>query len=101
MVDLGSIGAGRPGYVKLAPSFNVSPTNTTVVALQENPARQYAIIVNQSGNTGWVEIGATAANGQGIPLLPFGSYEMSPFFGNLDTRQITVYGNGTFSVKEA
>ena len=103
MADLGS--NERPG-TQPWPSVISSPAipwvlaASTALVLPYNNARKYLLVVNGSGNTGMLGIGETASATAGIPLLPYGSYEMTQGAGNCDPSVITIYGTGTFYVKE-
>jgi hypothetical protein len=56
----------------------------TTAALAANPLRLYALIVNDSNETIYINLGAAAVLNQGIRLnASGGSYEMSKKFGNL------------------
>lgn len=68
---------------------------TSGVALAANPARKYALLVNDSDAVIYLKIGAAAVASEGIRINPNGgSYEMSPAYGNLDTRVINAISSG-------
>jgi hypothetical protein len=96
---------GRAGtlpwpQIATSPTILVTVAASTSLVLAYNPARRYLLVVNSTGNTGWLGIGENAGNGYGIPILPFGSYEMTQGAGNVDAGSISIYGTGTFIVKE-
>ena len=69
------------------------------VALAANPARKYALLVNDSDSAIYIKIGAAAVASEGIRINPNGgSYEMSPAYGNLDTRVINAISSGAGKV---
>lgn len=68
-------------------------------ALAANPARKYALLVNDSDSVIYLKIGAAAVANAGIRLnASGGSYEMSAAYGNLDTRAINAISTGTGKV---
>ena len=83
-----------------APS--IGTTSTT--ALASNAGRLYALLINDSDETIYLKLGATAVANEGIRLnANGGSYEMSKLLGNLYTGAvygICVSGNKTLLVTE-
>lgn len=81
--------------VKAPPSVeNIQHTAITVgtgstALLAANPARKYALLVNDSDAVVYIFIGGAAVMNQGIRLnASGGAYEMAEVYGNLDTRAI-------------
>lgn len=69
------------------------------VALSANANRKYALLVNDSDAVIYLKIGAAAVASEGIRINPNGgSYEMSPAYGNLDTRVINAISSGAGKV---
>ena len=65
----------------------VGSTDTSVLA--ENPYRGYALFINDSDETIYLNLGEAAVLNDGIRLnASGGSYEMSQSLGNLDTRMV-------------
>ena len=63
----------------------------SVSALSDNPNRVYALFVNDSDTKMYLQFGAAANAGVGIPLAASGgSYEISPAHGNLTGASIFV-----------
>lgn len=69
----------------------VAVGTSSVTALAASGTRQYALFVNDSANTMYLNIGGTASAGTGIRLnAGGGAYEMTIGAGNLSTAAITV-----------
>jgi hypothetical protein len=76
----------------------VAVATSSTEALAANPARLYALLVNDSDATVYLALGETAVAGQGIRLnASGGSYEISQLLGNLYTGVITAIHAGTGS----
>ena len=56
---------------------NVAVTNASTILLSENFNRKYLLLVNNSDTIIFINLNGAATVGQGIPLHPNGSYEMS------------------------
>lgn len=83
--NIGTVGAARTA-AHTAPSIGSSSTT----ALASNANRKAALLVNDSDETIYLNIGGTAAVNTGIRLnANGGSYEMSQELGNLSTAAIT------------
>lgn len=78
--------------------------STTTVALQANPKRKYAILINDSDAPIYVNLGAEANINEGIRInANGGSFEMSANIGNLYLGAINAVsgtGNMTLLVME-
>ena len=87
---------GAEPVVKLAGHYITTMTHTaptigatTTAALAANTDRLYALLINDSNETIYVKIGASAAMNAGIRLnANGGSFEMSLGAGNLSTAAI-------------
>jgi len=63
--------------------------------LAANTSRKYLLLTNtDAANACWLNVGAASAVNNGIYLRPYGSYEMSAAYGNLDTGAINGWGVG-------
>jgi len=63
--------------------------------LAANANRKYLLLTNvDAANPCWLNVGAASAVNNGIYLRPYGSYEMSAAYGNLDTGAINGWGVG-------
>jgi len=71
-------------------------TSTDSTILSSNSNRRYALIVNQSGQTVYLKLGATAITTQGIPLAPGASYTIDA--SNLFTGEVHAIKAGGSSV---
>jgi hypothetical protein len=79
-----------------ASAVAVTTSSTTVLAA--NPARLYALLVNDSDTTLYLALGDPAVAGRGIRLnAQGGAYEISQLLGNLYTGVITAIHAGTGS----
>lgn len=67
-----SPGALMVTFVHTRPSF-ASATSSAVIAANAN-RKTGSYVVNNNSDVFWLEIGAAAVNGQGIPLLPRQTY---------------------------
>lgn len=77
------------GTITTLTSTEAAVTNASGAALATNANRKYALFINDSANTIYLMVGATAVANKGIRLnASGGSYEMSPKIGNLSTAAV-------------
>ena len=92
---------------KISSGVYTTPTHTAVTvttasgaALAANAVRLYALLINDSDETIYLKLGATAVANEGIRLnANGGNYEMSKKLGNLYTGVINAIHGGTGSKK--
>ena len=71
------------------PTSEVTVGSSTTAVLTENPNRSYALFINDSDETIYLNIGGSAVANDGIRLnANGGAYEMSRANGNLDTQAV-------------
>jgi len=70
-------------------------TDTSAIAVPENPDRQYLLLINDSDTTVYLKFGAAAVENEGIRLnAAGGAYEVSSAYQNRDTSAVHAVHGG-------
>lgn len=97
----GRLSVASPNVTLAISNPNIAVTTTQVLAA--NTSAVYRFIQNTTGTAAWMNFGSAAVVGTGLFIGAYGSYEMSPGTGNMDTRvinAISTSGTLAFAVLE-